>query len=278
MLSEEAINITERFADRGEIKEERRKLIYKLDHYFRRPATRRQWAEDAVFEMVSKDRNTADVIDLCRKAHESKGTADQIHSDVIRDVFPNPFQPPPLVQADGHLLKLKTPVTNDFEQVCHWLTEKDGFIPSLANQMYDNNNFTEAPILADFLEEMGLPDSSTCHHCEGKGQEEKPIFEPVPDIKCLHCGGILTYRTDIKTHDKWCGRCWTVISARCTGYDVTVCSVCKGARKIPDPILAHLRSTNPHHRGCWVIDAILNKERNRYEFEDSAGTVATTNP
>ena len=37
------------------------------------------------------------------------------------------------------------------------------------------------------------------------------------------------------------------------------CAVCGGARLVPNPILAHLRSPGPHVRGCWAVDLILGK-------------------
>ncbi len=36
--------------------------------------------------------------------------------------------------------------------------------------------------------------------------------------------------------------------------------VCGGTGRLPDPILAHLRSPGPHVRGCWAIDLLLGKE------------------
>ncbi len=35
---------------------------------------------------------------------------------------------------------------------------------------------------------------------------------------------------------------------------------CKGTGRLPNPLLAHLRSPGPHVRGCHVLDALLGKE------------------
>jgi hypothetical protein len=34
---------------------------------------------------------------------------------------------------------------------------------------------------------------------------------------------------------------------------------CKGTRRLPHPLLQHLRSPGPHVRGCWAVDLILGR-------------------
>jgi hypothetical protein len=58
--------------------------------------------------------------------------------------------------------------------------------------------------------------------------------------RCNACGPSLESAGIIPRY--WCGRCD------------------EQTRRLPHPLLAHLRSPGPHFRGCWSIDLILNKE------------------
>ncbi len=42
------------------------------------------------------------------------------------------------------------------------------------------------------------------------------------------------------------------------GKDTAVAFACD--RRIPNPLIAHLRGPGPHARGCWVLDLLLGKE------------------
>ena len=76
-------------------------------------------------------------------------------------------------------------------------------------------------VLADALEEAGVPGEVECKACDGKG---------------WHPG------------DMGCGACGATSAG----------SV--GSGRVPHPLLAHLRSPGPHHRGCWAADLLTGKE------------------
>lgn len=44
------------------------------------------------------------------------------------------------------------------------------------------------------------------------------------------------------------------------GFQWGDCSACKGAGKLPHPLLASLRAEGPHYRGFWALDKVLSKE------------------
>ncbi len=44
---------------------------------------------------------------------------------------------------------------------------------------------------------------------------------------------------------------------RSTDTGLYPCPDCHGTGRIPNPLLAHLRSPGPHVRGCWALDLIL---------------------
>jgi hypothetical protein len=82
-------------------------------------------------------------------AHHEREKAAQCA--LIRDVFGNPFQPPPVV-----------------EDV--WLNWNGGTVPKLARAIYDERRFVDLPILADALEEAGCGDSDILSHCRDGGE------------------------------------------------------------------------------------------------------------
>jgi hypothetical protein len=77
------------------------------------------------------------------------------HADLIRDLFGNPFRPPPIVAPE-------------------WRAWQSGTVLQLAKAIYDERSFERLPILADALEEAGCdrPEllehfRSTCPHARG---------------------------------------------------------------------------------------------------------------
>jgi hypothetical protein len=105
-----------------------------------------------------------------------------------------------------------------------WLTPT---VLSLAQAAYDellpNGALDPArlAVLSDALEEAGCPAEEYCH-CEDAMR----------------------------------------ISPKGAGGQVmqSFCEECGNTRKKPNPILAHLRSPDPHVRGCWAVYLILTKE------------------
>jgi hypothetical protein len=73
----------------------------------------------------------------------------QAESDLLREVFGNPF----------------APVVLDLV----WLAWQNGTIPRLARGIYDERAFDRLPILADALEEAGCDDADILGHLRGPG-------------------------------------------------------------------------------------------------------------
>ena len=79
-----------------------------------------------------------------KRKHERKLCA------LIRDIFGNPYRPPPAIDPA-------------------WLAWNDGTIPNMARTMYARKRFRDLPILGDALEEAGCADEALLAHCRGKG-------------------------------------------------------------------------------------------------------------
>jgi hypothetical protein len=71
-------------------------------------------------------------------------------SDLVRDIFGNPFRPVALDPA--------------------WLRWNDGLVARLAQSIYDRRSFADLPVLADAVEEAGCAEPDTLGHCRGGGE------------------------------------------------------------------------------------------------------------
>jgi hypothetical protein len=69
---------------------------------------------------------------------------------LLRDVWGNPFRPPPRVEPA-------------------WLTWQGGTVERLARSIYEERRFANLPVLADALEEAGCTDADILDHCRGLG-------------------------------------------------------------------------------------------------------------
>lgn len=74
-------------------------------------------------------------------------------SNLLRDIFGNPFRPPPAT--------------------CDWLSFT---VVSLAQVIYDERAFDRLPILADALEEAGCDSAEILTHCRGPGPHARGCF------------------------------------------------------------------------------------------------------
>jgi len=75
-------------------------------------------------------------------------------------------------------------------------------------------------ILADALEEAGMPGEVECDHCDGMGT----CYDPPDSINLMRC------------------------------------HMCDGTRRQPHPLLAALRSPGPHHPGFWALGVVMGRE------------------
>lgn len=71
-------------------------------------------------------------------------------SDLIRELFGNPFHPITIDPA--------------------WLTWHGGLLVSMARRMYDSRDFRDMPVLADALEEAGCTNQDILSHCRSEGE------------------------------------------------------------------------------------------------------------
>jgi hypothetical protein len=76
---------------------------------------------------------------------EEKGA----QSDVLRDIFGNPYRPSTAASA--------------------WLTWDGGTVPKLAAAIHDERAFGRLPVLADALEDAGCTDAELLAHCRSGG-------------------------------------------------------------------------------------------------------------
>jgi hypothetical protein len=70
-------------------------------------------------------------------------------SDLVRDIFGNPFHPTPAIRQS-------------------WLTWHGGTVEMLARAIYEERAFDRLPLLADALEEAGCTDAAILEHCRQK--------------------------------------------------------------------------------------------------------------
>ena len=70
---------------------------------------------------------------------------------LLRDIFGNPFRPPPAMAFS-------------------WLSWNDDTILKLAQAIYDDRVFDRLPILADALEEAGCTNADILNHCRQPGE------------------------------------------------------------------------------------------------------------
>ncbi len=88
---------------------------------------------------------------LARRTADASGTPDEERSqaDCLREIFGNPFRP----------------VTID-AAIRAW---RGGLIVSWGNRMYDAQDYSDLPVMADALEEAGCTSEDLLAHCRGRG-------------------------------------------------------------------------------------------------------------
>ena len=96
--------------------------------------------------------------------------------------------------------------------------------------------------LADALLEAGCPEEVECGGCVDG------------DVGCPECEGLGVYYDPPYSLKRYtCPHCTDgLCDARCLP--------CKGTGRVPHPLIEHLRSPDPHVKGCWVIDTLTGRE------------------
>lgn len=106
--------------------------------------------EHSTSEAADAPDNAGQVQTLQVLTERLRGIEAEIHADLLRDLFGNPWaQHRPLAPT-----------------MLHW---NDDTVPKLAQIMYDGRCFADAPILADALEEGGCTDAEILRHLREPG-------------------------------------------------------------------------------------------------------------
>jgi hypothetical protein len=99
--------------------------------------------------VASFDRFDSSAAKLAAKVLLRRGVLSPLPSELLRDVFGNPFRPITVNPS--------------------WLAWKDSTVVRLAQAIYDDRAFHNLPVLADTLEHAGCHDADILNHCRGPG-------------------------------------------------------------------------------------------------------------
>ena len=150
-----------------------------------------------------------------------RGPEQALKSSILRDIAGNPFRPS-LVRRNGKLgVRTGEEPTYDLDRGEALLTPA---VIAIATEIYEERRFEDMPILADALIDAGCDCEVILAHCRGT----------IREFNIANGGESWWYNG---------GESWWYNDA--------------------DPGGCHLTSdlAKPqHYRGCWLIDALLNKE------------------
>ncbi len=165
---------------------------------------------------------------------------------LLRDIVGNPFRPvtiPWRCRECG--IPCGPPAAGYYcvrcgsdEAMCPWLTPT---VVSLARAAYDERGCRWQGRRHDQDEEVGWVDDGTLDNAR-----LAVLSDALEEAGCpmqVSCTNV-----NHESLDEY-GPSWGVFGP---------CSLCEGTRKVPHPILAHLRGPGPHVRGCHILDALLN--------------------
>lgn len=155
---------------------------------------------------------------------------------ILRDIVGNPHRPVVLPNRKDCVVcagtgRFHLGTGEDAELIhcrcCPWITTDARTIAQAAYDLRNTDGFLDAQAmreLSDALEEAGC--YGVCERC--KGERHVKVIDHPPH------------------HEEW---------IRCDKL-----GGCDGSGRVIHPLLVHLRSAGPHHRGCWAVDLILGKE------------------
>ena len=167
---------------------------------------------------------------------------------LLRDIIGNPFRPVALAQCScGSCVPRGRQHHNG---PCAQRRIRTPTVLGLATAAYEERDPATGhldpvrlAILADALEEAGCPyqyDFQIEERCAGqvygRGNKGRGYYK---FWECIKCGSLSLIAPQEKD-----GRCHIL-------YKVT--------KQAPHPVLSHLRSKEPHVRGCYILDLILGK-------------------
>jgi len=159
---ENVIDVSEQFAEKHATAKAMRAYNFEISRWKRKNLkkwndkiiSRTEDAVDVLIQLTSSDHPdyaTLLTVELTLRQSWKRNPGEYASgvSDLLRDIFGNPFRP---VAIDPD-----------------WLTWRDGTIPNLAQTIYDDRRFDILPILADALQEAGCINEDIIQHCHSPG-------------------------------------------------------------------------------------------------------------
>ncbi len=239
LRSRKAVEVAERFAD-GEATWDDCENAYPTELYNEPPGSPARYAELWARDCLLPDRHPAINLDQrCR----NETLSPVIQANLMREIFGNPFRPVTLPHSERCPSWAGPKRRKECGCHCDWLTPT---VLSLAQAAYD-----ERP-------------GRMCEKCGGLGQVRCQDDHGYFDIGCKGCGGDgeMTWRDGggwsgavVENGKKGTG---TISDGSLDPVRLAILSdALEEASCNNQEILNHLRSSQPHVKGCWVVDLIL---------------------
>jgi hypothetical protein len=93
-----------------------------------------------------------------------------------------------------------------------------------------------------------------CPDCHGTGRTEDGRLDP--DTLAVLSDAL----EEAGAQATACGRCGGDGTVERESYTGNACPKCLGAGRVDNPLVAHLRSSEIHVRGCWAVDLLTGRE------------------
>jgi hypothetical protein len=176
-------------------------------------------------------------------------------ASLLHDIIGNPFRPVTLGQYDHPSDPVGVRIAPP------WLTPQ---VLTLAQAAYEERPGRECAACSGVGQYHQIKQLSgerawmVCPECGGTGRIEDGTLDPVrlailaDGLEEAGCVGEVCMACDGRGSKRYADMEDEEPDA--------VCLTCKGGRRLPSPLLAHLRSPGPHVRGCWAVDLTLGKE------------------
>ncbi len=149
---------------------------------------------------------------------------------LLREIIGNPWRPVLMLCGREPGWRIKEGLTVCCCNKCQEIKfSNDSRVLNMARSIYEERAWDRMPVLADALEDAGCPSDKPCRTCSGHGHFNKgnDDFNTCPE--------------------------------ECAKYPETG-TPCDGSGRVPNPLLAHLRSPGLHVRGCWALDILLGRK------------------
>lgn len=189
-------------------------------------ADRALWGSDGAYDL---DTHLLEAARVWAQQRFSRSASDAgRRAALLRCVAGSPWRPArlPCTGARGTVLyRPGDPVKLDADARCPHLTPTVLALARAAREERQGDGLLDGrlvALVADALMDAGMPEEERCGRCKGKGYQ---------DVKNYH-----------GAWEEW------------------GCEACKGSGRVPHPLLAHLRSPEPHCQACHVLALVLGEE------------------